>query len=359
MCGLCGFITTKGSADERIKRAFRSLLLASADRGVDGTGISVITPATKNYTVKSSIPAYSFVGTEMYKTAMNHRVSVAMGHTREAVVGAVTTMNAHPFVKGNIVGCHNGIVSNYLKIDRKVSVDSEVIFDLIDKEGPVAAFGRLSGSFAISYLDKSMVEPTIHLVRHDNPIYIAVPEDDVFYWASSAHALTAILMGCFYPDATIERIFELPVDQLNSISVKDGKFVHKKKKITFATDTVGIQPYASRISSIKEKEEETEDIAKVAAIISAVRKSIGTIIGVLPRGCDLCTGAIRDTFYIDERLAICCPTCYQELGNPPVVRVIISTGSTGLDSVQLLPAGIPPLKVKPLTIFTNLKNGQV
>lgn len=53
-------------------------------------------------------------------------------HTRWATTGDKTIPNAHPFEFGNIIGAHNGVISNDLELDRKhgrrVAVDSMHIF---------------------------------------------------------------------------------------------------------------------------------------------------------------------------------------------------------------------------------------
>lgn len=57
-----------------------------------------------------------------------------LAHTRAPTIGAVTVENAHPYVFGNIVGAHNGVVSNWKELEdefperKKFEVDSMHIF---------------------------------------------------------------------------------------------------------------------------------------------------------------------------------------------------------------------------------------
>lgn len=93
-----------------------------------------------------------------------------LGHTRHATVGAVTIPNAHPFHIGDVVGAHNGGISNHgmLNVDRKATgnaefeVDSMHLIDALDT-GLEACRG-LKGWGAVSWVN--MHNPhTIRLCR--------------------------------------------------------------------------------------------------------------------------------------------------------------------------------------------------
>ena len=77
-----------------------------------------------------NVPAGIFTNTTMM-----------IGHCRYATTGAVVEANSHPFQKGNILGVHNGIVSNHKELNEKYNrnfdVDSEHIFQHIAENKPM------------------------------------------------------------------------------------------------------------------------------------------------------------------------------------------------------------------------------
>ena len=77
-------------------------------------------------------------------------------HTRHATAGAVTKENAHPFEIGNIMGAHNGVISNFTWLnktypDRKFEVDSQHLIAHIDENKDLS---ELSGWGSVEYVDK-------------------------------------------------------------------------------------------------------------------------------------------------------------------------------------------------------------
>lgn len=76
-------------------------------------------------------------------------------HSRAATTGGVTIDNSHPFEIGDIVGAHNGIISNAmdmnLKYKRNFSVDSQHIFAHLNDGLDIA---ELEGWGVIEWWDK-------------------------------------------------------------------------------------------------------------------------------------------------------------------------------------------------------------
>ena len=336
MCGIAGVITSKPYADNRAKKAFMALLLAMSERGTDGTGVSVVLSNMKNFTTKSHVPSYDFVRLPVYSALSRHRLSVIMGHTREAAVGEANGTNAHPFVKGKIVGCHNGMVDNYLEIDKKVAVDSEVIFDLIDKEGAKEAFAKLSGSFAVTYIDRLKTEPTIHFVRHGNPIYVAVPSADTLFWSSTVASLCAVLTGCYYPDLAVKSIYEVSEDTLTTIVARDGHLISERTPITFKV------------------ERNVPAILAVESIMSNAAENIAAIDENLSGGCDLCSGHLTERVYLDSNDYLYCVQCANEYGEFPSVQITFETTMAGVRRAALVPIGVPPFAIKPMTVYVDI-----
>jgi len=189
MCGLCGYYS-KNKVTAKHVTVLKGLLIANQQRGADSTGVAWC--GAKITTHKKAESALDFI-----KEMPTHtEIPITIGHTRLATHGVINAKNAHPFTKGNITGAHNGIVSNYLTINNKVEVDSEVIFELIDQEGFESAFAQLEGMFAIVWYDKRK-PGEINLVRSGNPLHLAKVPGYGYIWSSENLPLQAILSQNF------------------------------------------------------------------------------------------------------------------------------------------------------------------
>jgi len=86
-----------------------------------------------------------------------------MAHTRYATTGAQTIANAHPFTIGQIIGAHNGIITNHAELNetfrRRCTVDSQHIFHHLHEQRPLKT---LQGYGTITY----------HLAGGDGSIYL-------------------------------------------------------------------------------------------------------------------------------------------------------------------------------------------
>lgn len=187
MCSIHGIAFQKGHTtqhaktadpeayEERVRNLITNLMLKGMQRGRTASGICY-TSGRKMTIVKDKLDAESFVKTEFYKESLkkyvtfkgdhpNHLLSV-MGHCRQKTKGTEqNNENNHPIRYKNVVGVHNGIISNddvqfekYKDIfNRNAQVDSEIIFALIDHfstvtdsipKGIQKACSNLSGGYA-------------------------------------------------------------------------------------------------------------------------------------------------------------------------------------------------------------------
>ena len=156
---------------------------------------------------------------EMYKTegriATLERIvdgideaTVAIGHTRWATHGAVSTANAHPFLSedGNFAIVHNGIIENYRELKALLpqvkftsQTDSETVAHLLrqnyrgDVLQTVLTTARmLKGSFAIAVL--SVYGDKLYAVRNKSPLVVGFSSNGAYlcsdircisHWATS------------------------------------------------------------------------------------------------------------------------------------------------------------------------------
>src|SRR3989442_11560802 len=120
-----------------------------------------------------------------------------IGHTRWATHGRPTEENAHPHrdCKGRIVVAHNGIIENYLALNRKLAeeghkftteTDTEVIAHLIEKhfqgnleDAVVKTLAQLKGLFAFTCVCVDDPQKIV-AVREGNPLVVGAVEGEGF-----------------------------------------------------------------------------------------------------------------------------------------------------------------------------------
>ena len=312
MCGLYGYITSLNKNDSLLtenqklqkQRVLEGLMVANVSRGSDSTGIATFDSFKKMGLVKDIIPATDFVGCQGCQAKLRANPQLIIGHTRQATTGNVTARNAHPFKWGKIVGAHNGIVSNHLEIDKKVEVDSEVIFKLLNKEKNnfQKVFKRLSGSFAIVWVN--LDEPnSVYLIRQDNPLSVAVvPSLKTLFWASEPLALITAITAVLGGQVAYE-LFNLKSEYVYKI---DSKLKISKTKVEFKTssynyvteyhaggyyddyDEFGIKESNKRVVSLAKKNDNEAE-------------KLEWVLGVLEEwGCEQCGEKPTDGVWFDE-----------------------------------------------------------
>lgn len=237
MCGLFGaitkkdFVLSKKQTDKR-NSIIKGLALSMQSRGSNSTGIAGIN--REFYRIyKDATPAHRFVETKGFKEVLKENYDIIIGHTRFATTGDINTKNANPFKFGDIVGVHNGHVSNYTEINYNLEVDSEAIFYLLDqyKGDYKKAFPELYGDFAIAWFD--LTKPNkLHLVVDNNPLYLLqVDEIKTIFYCSENYPLQAIA-GSHFTLGKKQKTWSPDSEQVYTINTGLGIV---KEKISFAT----------------------------------------------------------------------------------------------------------------------------
>lgn len=157
MCGLIGALMFEGKLKvgekqrrEAIIMLVTELLQLTRIRGKDATGVTTLFNDGKYIGMKMGIESTDFIGrfgeTETdydgYLKLLREneeRMRIFLGHCRKSSVGnSWDNVNNHPIKVGEIVGIHNGTLTNHekifdnLKCKRDGEVDSEAIFRLLN-----------------------------------------------------------------------------------------------------------------------------------------------------------------------------------------------------------------------------------
>ena len=229
MCGIVG-VTLRGGVkrhkygSDKVRRLFETMLVEAQARGRAATGMVLLNHkfnvGPKAYVLRSPIPAEDFVKTENYINLMQEKFDEdsfsIIGHTR-AVSGnnavAEDNSNNHPHVCGQIIGVHNGRISNDNELweqnkehmQPKSRCDSEVIFSLINRhldgdkteDAAVTAIQELAGWFAVAFVN-ALKPYRMHLLRDETtPLELAWwPNQEVAIFASSYDYIKKGLKNC-------------------------------------------------------------------------------------------------------------------------------------------------------------------
>lgn len=190
MCGLFGAF---GNFPRR-NTAMTILCMNNAERGTDSTGLAV-----DGEIMKDIVTPYEFAKRRQFKQ-MTKQGKIVIGHTRWATHGGVTTGNAHPFlIYDNMVGAHNGVVSNLEEIRTVIAedsyqVDSQYLLALQFIMGDTSlARGTLNLTYC--YKDGSN-SGKLYLQRHNNPLYLAKikgEDGDAYMYSSIESGLNMVI----------------------------------------------------------------------------------------------------------------------------------------------------------------------
>jgi glucosamine 6-phosphate synthetase-like amidotransferase/phosphosugar isomerase protein len=220
MCAIFGMGFMNGHKarnNEIVKELISRLLVENLPRGRDASGVALVS-ANKINVIKKDLTSRELVERDEYKEAINKHVRMnplkvndakegcsgqllsVLGHCRFQTKGTYrVNENNHPIVRDDVVGVHNGCISNddtlfeLYKMKRNAEVDSEAIFALIEHfvnltppihEAIMEASSRLMGGFACAMVHK-MQPHIIWLFRRSNPCDIVIYKaTGVVIWSS-------------------------------------------------------------------------------------------------------------------------------------------------------------------------------
>lgn len=193
MCGLWGV-----SGPVPMKSALvAALAINNKPRGSHSTGIAGVNlnaDLSDGWEIykNTNAPEEFVIDDEFFRITEDYHTII--GHNRQATNGAHTVENAHPWLIGHTLGCHNGIVNGEEGIlelleegeePPEFDVDSQYLIWSLDNFGH---YNWASGKANVVYVD--MAAPCdINLIRAGNPLSIVSARNEdgatFFAWSST------------------------------------------------------------------------------------------------------------------------------------------------------------------------------
>lgn len=237
---MCGHVGVIGNLNQKHVDVFTDLLKVGLLRGEHGTGIASVSKSGSMGTLKNVGPPSGLVYDKNYSRYANQNAVVLIGHNRYATVGKHTVQNTHPFLFDNVVGAHNGTLSDYgdLPDYGNFGTDSETLISALNgAKDPADVFKDVGGAWAAVWFDRRT--KTLNLLRNsERPLFLLQCEDTpVVYWASEELMLRWVFDRNF--SYSKYKIIGLQENVLTQIEIPDRFPVALPLKITEKGEVVG------------------------------------------------------------------------------------------------------------------------
>jgi predicted glutamine amidotransferase len=184
---MCGLVGVAGDLSAKEVDIFTNMLRMDTIRGVHSTGVASFKADGSYQIAKATVPGWDFPEmTRGWHSLASATSQIIMGHNRHATRGSVTKANAHPFAHGNIVGMHNGTLTDYsfCPDSKSFGTDSEAMLHSFAEKGAKQTFSNIRGAWAVVWVD--IKKRTLNFSRNpQRPLWLMASEDrKVLMWSS-------------------------------------------------------------------------------------------------------------------------------------------------------------------------------
>ena len=223
MCGIIGVLKNNNDAVEESINVLQKLEY----RGYDSAGIGII---DNNGDIKTKKVVGKIANLiPIINDDCKFKSNIAIGHTRWATHGKVTTENCHPHCTGKVAVVHNGIIENYKELKIKMEqagykfntqTDTETIAVLITyfldsgldiKNAFLKTIQELEGAFAIILIFKGN-NNIFAFAKNGSPMAVGKSKEGNIYISSDSNGLSNYAETEYYLSdgdygfATLEKI---------------------------------------------------------------------------------------------------------------------------------------------------------
>ena len=212
MCGIFGIITSKESQYEQrfLKKSFKKLAYLSESRGKDSSGICVLDSSeNKINLLRGPIPVKDMLKQKFFEKKLDlafkqdNLSKYAFGHSRLVTNGSqLNNSNNQPVYNDEVIGVHNGIVSNVQQlagknVDSFNELDTKVLLSIIRSEinnknnvinGVSEAIKKVEGTVATALVFTDINE--FVLATNNGSLYTLINnKKDILFFASELNIL--------------------------------------------------------------------------------------------------------------------------------------------------------------------------
>lgn len=295
MCGIAGYIGKK-KASEILLNSLRRLEY----RGYDSCGIAVL---NEKIEVRKDAGFVDEVCEKERFTEVDGSIGIA--HTRWATHGNVCKENAHPHLdcSGKIAVVHNGIISNFKELKKKLKnhrfvseTDTEVVAHLIEEKLKIynnfeiafrEALKEIKGTYAVAVLFSD--DRKIYCARMESPLLIGLGKGEMFLGSDISSFLEHTNLAVALEDGEYAVVNE---DSYVIKKITSGEEVFRKPfKINFSLEKAEKGGYAHyMLKEIFEQPETVKnalsvDVGELADLIDKYDRVIFTGAGTSLHAC--------------------------------------------------------------------------